>query len=182
MEEQKDRVSFRMDKKSEALNNVRVNKFGHTTTGQEKDLPETAVQLKVQNTGVEAYVDIFDSPTLKKFMQQNHLDLQHSNSSIEVIELSDEEEEPVKFSSPNSLEEFDKIADEVMGIAPQTKKSVTVHHEFKTCPTCNYNNKTNSKFCSNCGKQFTLAQFCKNCGNKFENQEKFCSECGHKRE
>ena len=73
MEEQKDRMSFRIDKKSESLSNVRVNKFGHTTTGQQ-DNSEIAVNLRLGGvSGVDAHVDIFDSPTMKKFMQLNNL-------------------------------------------------------------------------------------------------------------
>lgn len=190
MEEQKERVSFRMDKKSAALSNVRVNKFGHTTTGQEEE-SDIAVSIKLGgSSGVDAHVDIFDSPTMKKFMQKNNLNLENETlSETDVIDLSEEEcyesSEARQFTRPDTLEEFDLIADEILGISPTqkpTKNSEKSSPDFKTCSSCNNFNKPNSKFCCNCGKPLILAAFCKNCGNKFDNQEKFCSECGTKRE
>lgn len=194
MEEQKERVSFRIDKKSESLNNVRVNKFGHTTTGADEKTDEIAVNLRLSgNSGVDAHVDIFDSPTMKKFMQQNNLNLnEQTESEIEIIDLSDDKDqmesleipEINNFARPDSLEEFDLIADEILGIAPTPKKIINEQpkSDLKNCQSCNCSNKPGSKFCSNCGKPFLMASFCKNCGNKFDNQEKFCSECGSKRE
>jgi hypothetical protein len=189
MEEQKDRMSFRIDKKSESLSNVRVNKFGHTTTGQQ-DNSEIAVNLRLGGvSGVDAHVDIFDSPTMKKFMQQNNLNLAEKQSEeMEVIDLSDDENfeqvEAKAFERPDTLEEFDIIADEILGITPVTKskKTAEIVPEDKFCSGCKCPNKPNSKFCCNCGKPLILASFCKNCGNKFDNQEKFCSECGTRRE
>ena len=189
MEEQKDRVSFRIDKKSEALSNVRVNKFGHTTTGQDSN-DEVEVKLRLGGvSGVDAHVDIFDSPTMKKFMQKNNLNLaEMQNEEMEIIELSEDENfeqiENKIFERPDTLEEFDIIADEILGVAPSTKSKKTAEAivEEKLCSGCRCANKPNSKFCCNCGRPLILASFCKNCGNKFDNQEKFCSECGTKRE
>jgi hypothetical protein len=190
MEEQKDRVSFRIDKKSEALSNVRVNKFGHTTTGQQPENGEIAVNLRLGGvSGVDAHVDIFDSPTMKKFMQQNNLNLSDQQSeAMEIIDLSEEEiqeqAEPKIFERPHTLEEFDLIADEILGVSSPSKNKKTAEaiSDQKLCTSCNCANKPNSKFCSHCGRPLILAAFCKNCGNKFDNQEKFCSECGTKRE
>ena len=190
MEEQKDRVSFRIDKKSEALSNVRVNKFGHTTTGPQEENGEIAVNLRLGGvSGVDAHVDIFDSPTMKKFMKKNNLNLaEEENEQIDIIDLSEEDSlEPTEskiFERPHTLEEFDLIADEILGVSSpaKNKKTSETNIENKLCSSCNCANKPNSKFCSYCGKPLILAAFCKNCGNKFDNQEKFCSECGTKRE
>jgi hypothetical protein len=188
MEEQKERISFRTDKKSEALSNVKVNKFGHTTTGSDNEPSESPVKLRSGGTsGVEAHVDIFDSPTMKQFMQQNNFDLE--SDEADVIDLSEETEEEVpvystrEFARPESLEEFDLIADEMIGIkSPKKIFAQQPASDIKPCNSCGCKNKSNAKFCSNCGKPYLLAAFCKNCGSKFENQEKFCSECGSKRE
>ena len=190
MEEQKDRISFRIDKKSEALSNVKKNKFGHTTTGKDFELDDLSVQLRAGGTsGVEAHVDIFSSPTMKQFMQQNNLDLNETiETDPELIDLADvtELEEQFTFARPDTLEEFDIIADEVLGVKQNNNQAKKIfaqpQAEEKHCPLCKCKNKSNSKFCSNCGKPFLMASFCKNCGNKFENQEKFCSECGTRRE
>jgi len=192
MEEENNRVSFRMDKKSSTMSSTRTNKFGHTVTNHNTDKEDPNVQLRVGGTsGVEAYVDIFDSPMLKKFMDENNLDLENVNSALQegIIEIDlSEDEAPVvsQFIRPESLEEFDKIADEVMGISQvkSTKKSFaqTDSSDVKLCAGCNCKIKANSKFCSNCGKPQVLATFCKNCGHKFDASEKFCSECGNKRE
>jgi len=188
MEEQKNRVSFRLDKKSESLSNVRVNKFGHTTTSADEP-EEIAVNVRLGGvSGVDAHVDIFDSPTMKKFMQQNNLNLaENQNEAMDVIDLSEEETyEPVEvktYERPDTLEEFDIIADEILGVVPtKTKKTIESSSEIKTCTSCSCQNKPNAKFCAHCGRPFLMAAFCKNCGNKFDNQEKFCSECGTKRE
>lgn len=199
MEETENRISFRQDKKTAALN-IHKNKFGHTvtsdTSGQSLD---EAVQLRVGGTGVEAYVDLFETPTMKKFMEQNNLDINEDSNEIEKmveIDLSEEAEEEfvqAPYIRPGTLEEFDKFADKIIGrptaqnttpVQTASKKpSVFAAPESqKFCTNCKCKIKKDAKFCPECGTPQTLAQFCKNCGIKFEGLEKFCSECGTKRE
>jgi RNA polymerase subunit RPABC4/transcription elongation factor Spt4 len=195
MEDESGRVSFRLDKKSEAINQVKKNRFGHTISSQSsEEVDDSGVQLRVGGTGVEAYVDLFDSPTMKKFMQNNNLGIEFSEAETIVDNIEEdlsedvqEEINPRPFVRPQSLEEFDKIADEVMGIAPVTKTAKRQfaqpeNNESKVCNSCKCKIKANSNFCPNCGAPQAKVLFCKNCGNKFESSEKFCSECGNKRE
>lgn len=192
MEEENGRVSFRIDKKTNSLNQVKRNKFGHTVTKDETETPENVgVQLRMGGTsGVDAHVDIFESPMLKKFMLENNLNLQDSleeNSTTEIIDLSEEitNNKEQNYTRPESLEDFDKIADEVLGITTnKTKKTFAQHQpsDYKTCTSCSCKVKNNANFCPNCGKPQSKATFCKNCGHKFDLNENFCSECGTKRE
>ena len=194
MEDESGRVSFRLDKKSESINQVKKNRFGHTISSQtQEELDDSGVQLRVGGTGVEAYVDLFDSPTMKKFMQSNNLGLELPETEVELSieeDLSEdiqEESNSRPFVRPQSLEEFDKIADEVMGITPVTKTAKKQFaqpetNDSKICNSCKCKIKANSNFCPHCGKPQAKVLFCKNCGNKFESSENFCSECGNKRE
>jgi RNA polymerase subunit RPABC4/transcription elongation factor Spt4 len=199
MEETENRISFRQDKKTAALN-IHKNKFGHTVTsdasGQSLD---EAVQLRVGGTGVEAYVDLFETPTMKKFMEQNNLDISEDNEAVDKmveIDLSEETEEEfvqTAYIRPGTLEEFDKFADKIIG-RPTTQNPAPVQtasakpkvfatpEAQKFCTNCKCKIKKDAKFCPECGTPQTLAQFCKNCGIKFEGLEKFCSECGTRRE
>lgn len=199
MEETENRISFRQDKKTAALN-IHKNKFGHTvtndTSGQSLD---EAVQLRVGGTGVEAYVDLFETPTMKKFMEQNNLDISEDNEAVDKmveIDLSEEAEEEfvqAPYIRPGTLEEFDKFADKIIG-RPTTQNPTPVQtasvkpkgfappEPQKFCTNCKCKIKKDAKFCPECGTPQTLAQFCKNCGIKFEGLEKFCSECGTRRE
>jgi predicted amidophosphoribosyltransferase len=89
------------------------------------------------------------------------------------------------YARPESLEDFDKIADEVLGISTnKTKKTFAQNQssDSKTCPSCSCKIKTNANFCPHCGKPQSKAMFCKICGHKFDTNENFCSECGTKRE
>ena len=200
MEETENRISFRQDKKTAAIN-VHKNKFGHTVTGDTagQSLDE-AVQLRVGGTGVEAYVDIFETPTMKKFMEQNNLDINEDNNQADKmveIDLSEDDENDLiqaPYVRPGTLEEFDEFADKILGrpqnpaIKTQTQTASTKPKAFvptevqKFCTNCKCKIKKDAKFCPECGAPQTLAQFCKNCGIKFEGLEKFCSECGTKRE
>ena len=199
MEETENRISFRQDKKTAALN-IHKNKFGHTvtndTSGQSLD---EAVQLRVGGTGVEAYVDLFETPTMKKFMEQNNLDISEDNEAVDKmveIDLSEEAEEEfvqAPYIRPGTLEEFDKFADKIIGrptaqnptpvqTASVKPKGFAAPEPQKFCTNCKCKIKKDAKFCPECGTPQTLAQFCKNCGIKFEGLEKFCSECGTRRE
>lgn len=182
-------ISFRSDKQTEMLN-LRKNKFGHTLSrNTEDDTSDDNVNLSFgsSGTGVVAHVDIFDSPHLKKFLEDSDLDSMNSNEDehlIDEIDLS-EESELLNNPRPRTLEEFDLLADSILKPSnnpTKTKFASNESKQSKSCSTCRSLIKKDSKFCPNCGSPQTLAQFCKNCGNKFSLQEKFCCECGSKRE
>ena len=45
------------------------------------------------------------------------------------------------------------------------------------CPECQYENRENAKFCSECGCKYGI--ICRKCGHKIRPGSKFCDECGH---
>jgi len=45
------------------------------------------------------------------------------------------------------------------------------------CPSCNYQNRENAKFCKECGVKLELV--CPNCSNNLDLEAKFCDECGY---
>ena len=192
------RMSFRADKQTELLN-LKKNQFGHTVASESSD-ESTPDNVKLRfggsGTGIVAHVDLFDSPHLKKFIQDSDLDDMDipEDQDVEEIDLSEEEiiptEDIINFNKerPSTLEEFDVYANSILGVpTPQPvnnaiKKTFASTSASKPCSYCNCKIKKDAKFCSNCGSPQTQAQFCKNCGNKFLAQENFCSECGTKRE
>lgn len=53
----------------------------------------------------------------------------------------------------------------------------------KTCSACGTLNRSNAKFCRECGKKFAtepVEKFCTKCGSKVSEKAKFCGECGTK--
>ncbi|MEE9237928.1 MAG: adenylate/guanylate cyclase domain-containing protein [Thermodesulfobacteriota bacterium] len=45
------------------------------------------------------------------------------------------------------------------------------------CPSCNYQNRENAKFCKECGVKLELV--CPNCSNNLDLESNFCDECGY---
>lgn len=192
------RISFRADKQTELLN-LKKNQFGHTIAGENSDdtNPEN-VKLRFggSGTGVVAHIDLFDSPHLKKFIQDSDLDeMDSEESQMEEIDLSEEELDQTEIinyntTRPSTLEEFDVYANSILGKPSPSPVKENPKKVFasapsqgdKPCSYCNCKIKKDAKFCPNCGTPQLKAQFCKNCGNKFHAQENFCSECGTKRE
>jgi hypothetical protein len=191
------RISFRADKQTELLN-LKKNQFGHTVASEsdnDASLENVKLRFGGSGTGVVAHMDLFDSPHLKKFIQDSDLDEMDDADEIDVeeIDLAEEEvvikEEITNFNSdrPSTLEEFDLYANTILGVQTPAQATNTPKKVFastpseKPCINCNCKIKKDAKFCTNCGTPQTLAQFCKNCGNKFVAQENFCSDCGTKR-
>lgn len=181
-------ISFRADKQADMLG-LKKNKFGHTLSKNTEDnSPEEKVNLSFgsSGTGVVAHVDIFDSPHLKKFIENSDLDAMYADDEIEIdeIDLSEPGANLIE-ERPKTLEEFDMYADLIIKNPNQTKSKFAQPVDQKTlkqCSDCSTKIKADAKFCSNCGASQAMALFCKNCGNKFSMQEKFCCECGTKRE
>jgi hypothetical protein len=198
-------ISFRKDKISEGLK-LGKNRFGHTVTNVNDEPSMDNVDLEIGGTGVVAHVDIFESPHMKKFMNDANLSisdnceieqpvtegLNHSVASFNEndthIDLSDE----LTLKRPDTLEEFDFIAEKIIGESKFKKtaqaqpiKQNRNNSEQKTsklCHACSCQIKFDAKFCSNCGTPQKMSNFCNNCGNKYDSAEKFCSECGTKRQ
>lgn len=178
------RRSFRRDKQMEGVD-LPKNQFGHTLSVLKDG--ESPIEELVQNENgiLSAHTDIFESPHLKKFMDEHDLDFEHE---AEEIDLSDDVEE-IKNYRPETLEDFNNFSNDLFGrTAPQKapglfkKEQKSEPQSFKNCQSCQSKIKKDAKFCTECGIPQLLAQFCKNCGNKFLGEEKFCGECGTRRE
>lgn len=53
------------------------------------------------------------------------------------------------------------------------------NNNSKACPSCNFMNAQNAKFCANCGYSFA-PRVCPDCKTQVQNGTKFCPNCGHK--
>ena len=166
------------------------NQFGHTLfTLKDEEIKPIEQIVHNDNGVISAHMDIFESPHLKKFMNEHDLDVESEHSEAEEIDLSSDLAEDHKNYRPETLEDFNNLSDGLFGKSPQ-KTSALFKREakagenqsFKNCQGCQSKIKKDAKFCPECGIPQILAQFCKNCGNKYEGSEKFCSECGTKRE
>lgn len=183
------RRSFRRDKQMEGVD-LPKNQFGHTLfTLKDEEIKPIEQIVHNDNGVISAHMDIFESPHLKKFMNEHDLDVELEHSEAEEIDLSSDLAEDHKNYRPETLEDFNNFSDDLFGKSPQ-KTSTLFKREaktgenqsFKNCQGCQSKIKKDAKFCPECGIPQILAQFCKNCGNKYEGSEKFCSECGTKRE
>jgi hypothetical protein len=45
------------------------------------------------------------------------------------------------------------------------------------CPECQFDNREDAKFCSECGCEFEFE--CPDCASKIRAESKFCDECGY---
>jgi membrane protease subunit (stomatin/prohibitin family) len=60
----------------------------------------------------------------------------------------------------------------------ESKLTTTVSDSMKECPVCHIQNSSKSKFCPECG--FNYSKLICECGNKLDINSKFCPECGKK--
>lgn len=205
-EDLRSNISFRKDKISEGLK-LGKNRFGHTVTATNEQNSVENVELEIGGTGVIAHVDIFESPHMKKFMDEAKLSI----NDIDELEISEDlisiEEQLINTSNqnetnidllqdlqnlrPSTLEDFDNLAEKIIGeskfkrsnqAANTAAAKVTEQKSFKNCHSCNSKMKHDAKFCPNCGTPQKMSNFCNNCGNKYDGNENFCSECGTKRQ
>lgn len=183
------RRSFRRDKQMEGVD-LPKNQFGHTLyTLKDEEIKPIEQIVHNENGIISAHMDIFESPHLKKFMNEHDLDVELEHSDAEEIDLSSDLIEEPKNYRPETLEDFNNFSDDLLNKGSQKSSSIfkrdtktSDSQSLKNCQACQSKIKKDAKFCPECGTPQILAQFCKNCGNKFEGSEKFCSECGTKRE
>lgn len=188
-ENKESRRSFRRDKQMEGVD-LPKNQFGHTLyTLKDEEIKPIEQIVQNENGIISAHMDIFESPHLKKFMNEHDLDVESEHSDAEEIDLSADLVEEAKNYRPETLEDFNHFSDDILSKGTQKTSSLFKKdtktsdiQSFKNCQACQSKIKKDAKFCSECGTPQILAQFCKNCGTKFEGSEKFCSECGTKRE
>ena len=176
----------------------KVNKFGHTVLGDEKELQDQEIELKIDESGAisaEPKHSIFDSPEFQKWAENKPI------SSITNLQEQIDEEPTEETSNIipqneilakllNELDEMDGVSknfkacpnhDGAVQIDPNTKIGFNYDH-MKECANkqCMYSLPKDAKFCLKCGTP-QMPKFCTECGYNFPGMEKFCPDCGKKR-
>jgi hypothetical protein len=161
----------------EDLPKPKVNKFGHTVLGDEMEMTDREIDLKINEFGdvsAEPKQSLFDSPEFQKWAEKQPI-LKPSESEME------EEVEQHSAITSNTVNIADLISelDEMDGT---TERKQVEKLQMKNCANenCLYALPIDAKFCLKCGTA-QLAKFCTECGFQFPGMEKFCPDCGNKR-
>ncbi len=161
----------------EDLPKPKVNKFGHTVLGDEMEMTDREIDLKINEFGdvsAEPKQSLFDSPEFQKWAEKQPI-LKPSELEIE------EEVKQHSAITSNSVNIADLISelDEMDGT---TERKQNENQLFKDCLSkdCLYSLPKDAKFCLKCGTP-QMPKFCTECGFSFPGMEKFCPDCGHKR-
>ena len=164
----------------EDLPKPKVNKFGHTVLGDEMEMSEQEIDLKIDESGdisAEPKQSLFDSPEFQKWAE-NQPTLKAPEPEEQLIEAQITEKSSIV---PNSVNIADLISelDEMDGT---TERKQAESQWFKPClnKDCMYNLPKEAKFCLKCGTP-QMPKFCTECGYSFPGMEKFCPDCGKKR-
>jgi RNA polymerase subunit RPABC4/transcription elongation factor Spt4 len=161
----------------EDLPKPKVNKFGHTVLGDEKEMADQEIDLKINEYGdvsAEPKQSLFDSPEFQKWAENQPI----LNTS--ELEMEEETEHQSKIN-PNTVNIAHLISelDEMDGTIERIQDE---NQCFKNClnQSCMYSLPKDAKFCLKCGTA-QMPKFCTECGYTFPGMEKFCPDCGNKR-
>lgn len=155
----------------------KINKFGHTILGDEKQLVESEIDVKIDESGnisADPKQSLFDSPEFQKWAE--------NQPSMKTFEPDN----PVQEVKQNNIDSNNVIIanliselDEMDGT---TEHKQAENQSFKNClnQDCMYNLPKDAKFCLKCGTP-QMPKFCTECGYSFPSMEKFCPDCGTKR-
>jgi hypothetical protein len=164
----------------EDLPKPKVNKFGHTVLGDEMEMSDQEIELKIDESGAlsaEPKQSLFDSPKFQKWAENQPI-LKTSEREEQVLEAQVEEKSSIVLNTVNIADLISEL-DEMDGT---TERKQIEKHQMKNCANekCLYALPIDAKFCLKCGTA-QLAKFCIECGFQFLAMEKFCPDCGNKR-
>lgn len=179
----------------EDLPKPKVNKFGHTILGDEKEMKESEIDLKIDELGnisADPKQSLFDSPQFQKWAenQPNAKTSEPEEHIQEVEKINIKPNNVIIADLLNELDEMDGTSkkfkaqpnpDGTVQIDPNTKLSFRYDH-MKDCVNkdCSYAIPKDAKFCLECGTA-QMPKYCTECGYSFPGLEKFCPDCGKKR-
>jgi RNA polymerase subunit RPABC4/transcription elongation factor Spt4 len=182
----------------EDLPKPKVNKFGHTVLGDEMELSEREIDLKIDESGAlsaEPKQSLFDSPEFQKWAENQPI-LKKPEPEEPILEEPIEEnfsiapQNEILAKLLNELDEMDGTAqkfkahpnsDGTVQNGSNTKVG-SRYDQIKDCANkeCLYALPKDAKFCMKCGTA-QMPKFCTECGYSFPGMEKFCPDCGNKR-
>lgn len=174
----------------------KVNKFGHTVLGDEKELQDHEIDLKIDEFGAlnaEPKNSVFDSPEFQKWAENRpNQEVLEPELSVqeEIEEVNPIQQNEILARLLNELDEMDGTSkkfkaypnpDGTVQIDPNTKVGFGFE-DAKSClnKDCLYALPKDAKFCLKCGTP-QMPKFCTECGFHFPGMEKFCPDCGTKR-
>jgi hypothetical protein len=164
----------------EDLPKPKKNKFGHTVLGDEMEMNDQEIDLKINEFGdvsAEPKQSLFDSPQFQKWAENQPIlkpsEPEETDREVPILENSS--------ISPNSVD-IAALISELDDMDGTSERNLVENQWFKNClnEDCMYSLPKDAKFCLKCGTA-QLPKFCTECGFKFPGMEKFCPDCGNRR-